>query len=254
MSALPPWMGRSELLMGEEPIKRLINSHVLIAGLGGVGGICAEMLARAGVGKMTIIDADVVEATNRNRQAAALISTDGLLKTEVIAQRIRDINPDTEVIIHSIYLKNGNTQELLDSDTFDYALDCIDTLSPKVFFIRDCLAKGIPVVSSMGAGGKYDPTQIRVSDVSESKHCNLARYVRKRLKSLGIKKGVKVVYSPELTDPQRIILAPEDNPKKSIIGTVSYMPAVFGCTVASVVIRDLSGVEGYQPGGKKKKK
>ena len=106
----------------------------------------------------------------------------------------------------------------------------------------------------MGAGGKYDPTQIRVSDVSESKHCNLARYVRKRLKSLGIKKGVKVVYSPELTDPQRIILAPEDNPKKSIIGTVSYMPAVFGCTVASVVIRDLSGVEGYQPGGKKKKK
>jgi tRNA threonylcarbamoyladenosine dehydratase len=254
MSTLPAWMSRSELLMGEEPIKKLMNSHVLIAGLGGVGGICAEMLARAGVGKLTIVDADVVEASNRNRQAAALISTDGLLKTEVIAQRVKDINPDTEVVIHSIYLKDEVSQNLLDSDVFDYAVDCIDTLSPKVFYIRDCLAKGIPVVSSMGAGGKYDPTQIQVVDVSESRHCNLARYVRKRLKSLGIRKGVKVVYSPELADPARIIPAPEDNPKKSLIGTVSYMPAVFGCTVASVVIRDLSGVESYHPGGKKAKK
>lgn len=251
MSALPSWMSRSELLMGEEPIRRLMNSHVLIAGVGGVGGICAEMLARAGIGKLTLVDNDVVEESNRNRQAVALVSTEGMLKTEVIAQRIRDINPAIEVVIHSIFLKDEVSQNLLDSDTFDYAIDCIDTLSPKVFYIRDCLAKDIPVVSSMGAGGKYDPTQIQVSDISESKHCNLARYVRKRLKTLGIHSGVKVVYSPELADPDKIIPAPEDNPKKSIIGTVSYMPAVFGCTVASVVIRDLSGVESFQPGGKK---
>jgi tRNA A37 threonylcarbamoyladenosine dehydratase len=247
MKKVPSWMGRSELLMGAEPIEKLMNSHVLVAGLGGVGGIAAEMLARAGVGKISLVDADVVEETNRNRQAAALISTNGRLKTEVMAERIKDINPDTEVIIHSIFLKDRITEELLDLHKYDYALDCIDTLSPKVFYLRACVQRGIPVVSSMGAGGKIDPTLVRVDDLSNSKHCNLARYVRKRLRSLGIRKGIKAVYSPEFADPERIIPAPEDNPKKSIIGTSSYMPAVFGCTVASVAIRDLAGLKSYDP-------
>lgn len=240
--------------MGDEPIKKLMKSHVLVAGLGGVGGIAAEMLARAGVGKLTLVDADVVEASNRNRQAPALISTDGKLKTEVMAERIRDINPDIEIDIKTIFLQQGVTEPLLDAAKYDYAVDCIDTLSPKVFYIRACLDRNIPIVSSMGAGGKIDPTLLQVVDISESKNCNLARYVRKRLKSLGIKKGVKVVYSPEYADPARIIPAPADNPKKSLIGTISYMPAVFGCMVASVVIRDLGGLESYNPGTPKRKK
>jgi tRNA threonylcarbamoyladenosine dehydratase len=253
MNELPAWMSRSALMMGEEPIKRLIKSHVLVAGLGGVGGIAAEMLARAGVGKLTLVDADVVEASNRNRQAPALISTDGKLKTEVMAERIKDINPDVELEIKSIFLKNGVTEPLLDSNNYDYAVDCIDTLSPKVFYIRACIKRNIPIVSSMGAGGKIDPTLVQVVDISESKHCNLAKYVRKRLKTLGIKNGVKVVYSPEYADPERIILAPEDNPKKSLIGTISYMPAVFGCAIASVVIRDLAQLQPYNPGKPKRR-
>ncbi|MEZ5171922.1 MAG: tRNA threonylcarbamoyladenosine dehydratase [Bacteroidia bacterium] len=247
MKKIPSWMGRSELMMGPEPIEKLMNSHVLVAGLGGVGGIAAEMLARAGVGKISLVDADVVEETNRNRQAAALISTEGKLKTEIIAERIRDINPDTEVIVHSIFLREKITEEILDLHKYDYALDCIDTLSPKVFYLRACVLRNIPVVSSMGAGGKIDPTQVKVDDLYKSRHCNLARYVRKRLRTLGIKKGIKVVYSPEFADPERIIPAPDENPKKSIIGTISYMPAVFGCTAASVCIRDLAGLKSYSP-------
>jgi tRNA A37 threonylcarbamoyladenosine dehydratase len=254
MNKIPSWMGRSELLMGSEPIEKLMNSHVLVAGLGGVGGIAAEMLARAGVGKISLVDADFVEETNRNRQAAALISTNGRLKTEIMAERIRDINPDVEVIVHSIFLREKITDGILDAMKYDYALDCIDTLSPKVFYLRSCVLRGIPVVSSMGAGGKIDPTQVRVDDLFQSRHCNLAKYVRKRMRTLGIKKGIKVVYSPEFADPQRIIPAPEDNPKKSVIGTISYMPAVFGCTVASVAIRDIAGLDEYSPKIPKKRK
>jgi tRNA A37 threonylcarbamoyladenosine dehydratase len=254
MKKVPSWMGRSELLMGEEPIEKLMKSHVLVAGLGGVGGIAAEMLARAGIGKISLVDADIVEETNRNRQAAALISTNGRLKTEIMAERIRDINPNVEVEVHSIFLREKITDGLLDANQYDYALDCIDTLSPKVFYLRACVLRGIPVVSSMGAGGKIDPTQIKVDDLFQTKHCNLAKYVRKRMRTLGIRKGIKVVYSPEFADPNRIILAPEDNPKKSIIGTISYMPAVFGCAVASVAIRDLAGLEVYSPEIPKKKK
>lgn len=252
MSTLPEWMSRSELLLGEEAITRLMSSHVIIAGLGGVGGIAAEMLARSGVGELTLIDADVVEPSNRNRQAAALISTNNKLKTEIIAERILDINKDAKINIKTVFLQNGITEPLLDEAKYDYAVDCIDTLSPKVFYLRACLERGIPVVSSMGAGGKLDPTQIKISDISESYGCKLAKYVRKRLKSLGIRKGIKVVYSPEDIDPSRVVIAPEDNPKKSIIGTVSYMPSVIGCAVASVVIRDLGELRSYEPGAPKR--
>ena len=240
-------MGRTLLMTGEDPILKLMNSHVLIAGLGGVGGIAAEMIVRAGVGKITIIDSDTVDETNRNRQVPALKSTEGKLKTEVMAERLMDINPELDLIIKTVYLREGITEALLEESNPDYAVDCIDTLSPKVFYLKKCLSMGIPVVSSMGAGGKIDPTRLLVDDISKSKHCNLARYVRKRLRTLGIYSGIKVVYSPELADPARIIQAPEGNVKKSFIGTMSYMPAVFGCTIASVVIRDLSGVEEYRP-------
>ncbi len=237
--AVPYWLSRMSLMLPEEQIEKLMNANVLVVGLGGVGGICAEMIARAGVGKMTIVDADTVDASNKNRQIPALTSTEGLNKVEVMAARIRDINPAIQLRVLNEFVKDDRTDEILTEEQFDYAVDCIDTLSPKVFFIKACLDKKIPIVSSMGAGGKVDPSQIKVVDISKTYQCNLAKYVRKRLYHLGTRKGVKVVFSPEAADKTKIIETPNAFPKKSIIGTVSYMPAMFGCTMASVVIRDL---------------
>jgi tRNA threonylcarbamoyladenosine dehydratase len=236
---VPVWLSRTDVLMGQEKIQKLQESNVLVVGLGGVGGICAEMIARSGVGKMTIVDADVVEASNRNRQIPALISTDGLLKADVMAARIKDINPDIELTVLPEFIKDSRTVEILKAQKYDYAVDCIDTLSAKVFFLKACIDLKIPIISSMGAGGKFDPTKIEVIDISETYQCNLARYVRKRLYRLGIRKGIKVVFSPEAADQSRIFESPKAFPKKSVIGTISYMPAAFGITCASVVVRDL---------------
>jgi tRNA A37 threonylcarbamoyladenosine dehydratase len=236
---IPYWMSRTQLLLGDEPVKALIRKNVLVVGLGGVGGICAEMIARAGVGKMTIVDADTVDLSNGNRQIPALHSTAGKLKAEVMAERLKDINPDLDLTVKVIYIKDELTDQLLDEQQFDYAVDCIDTLSPKVFFIKACLDRKIPIVSSLGAGGKVDPSQVQVTDISKTYQCNLAAYVRKRLHSLGIYKGLTVVFSAEKVDQSRVIETEKAFPKKSIIGTISYMPAIFGCTAASVVIRGL---------------
>lgn len=232
-------MSRTALLLEEEQIHKLATANVLVVGLGGVGGICAEMIARAGVGQMTIVDADVVEASNRNRQLPALVSTDNRLKAEVMAERLRDINPGIRLTVLNEFLKDDRTKEVIREGKFDYAVDCIDTLSPKVFFIKACLEAGLPLVSSMGAGGKVDPSQVEVLDISETYNCNLARYVRKRLHRHGIRKGLKVVFSGEQADSSKIIEIAGGAPKKSVIGTISYMPAIFGCTCASVAIRDL---------------
>lgn len=239
-------MSRTQLMLGDEPIELLLSKNVLVVGLGGVGGICAEMIARAGVGKMTIVDADTVDLSNTNRQIPALHSTAGRLKTEVMAERIRDINPAIDLTVLPIYIKEEETIQLLESEKFDYAVDCIDTLSPKVYFIKACMDRKIPIVSSLGAGGKLDPSQITITDISKTYECNLARYVRKKLHSIGIQKGLTVVFSPEKVDQSRIIETEKAFPKKSIIGTVSYMPAIFGCTVASVVIRGLINSETTQ--------
>lgn len=197
MKQIEPWMGRTRLLLADDQLEKLINSNVLVVGLGGVGGIAAEMIARSGVGKMTIVDADTVDTTNRNRQIPALFSTEGKVKADVLATRLLDINPDLELTVLPEYFKDKRTNEVLDEGKFDYALDCIDTLSPKVFFIKACVEKGIPIVSSMGAGSKVDPTRVRVADLSETHTCNLARYVRKYLHKLGIHSGVKAVFSDE---------------------------------------------------------
>lgn len=239
MSLIQPWMGRTRLLLGDQKLEKLIDAHVLVTGLGGVGGICAEMIARAGVKRMTIVDGDIVEETNRNRQAPALISTDGQYKTEVMAQRIRDINPDIELTIVTDFLRTEKIAQVIDSAKFDYAVDCIDTLSSKVWYIKECMDRNIPIVSSMGAGGKVDPTQVQVADLSETYNCKLAFYVRKRLQKMHIRKGLKVVFSPEVAEKGELIVMEKGGPKRSVIGTMSYMPAVFGCTCASVVIRDL---------------
>jgi tRNA A37 threonylcarbamoyladenosine dehydratase len=230
-------------MLGDAPMKQLMTKNVLVIGLGGVGAICAEMIVRAGVGKITIVDNDRVDASNINRQIQALHSTVDLSKAKVLSARLLDINPNLQLTAHEMYIKEEITTNLLESAPWDYVVDCIDTLSSKVFLITQCLDMKLPIVSSMGAGGKLDPSQIMVTDISKTYVCNLARYVRKRLQSLGVKKGLKVVFSPEKADQDKIIVTEKAFPKKSIIGTLSYMPAMFGCTVASVVIRDLMATD-----------
>ncbi len=236
---IEPWMGRTELLLGKDKLHKLINSNVLVVGLGGVGGIAAEMIARSGVGRMTIVDADTVEETNRNRQIPALISTEGLLKADVLAARLMDINRDLKLKVIPEFFRDQLTHDVLDQNQFDYALDCIDTLSPKVYFIKACIERKIPIVSCMGAGSKVDPTLVQVADISETYNCHLARYTRKYLHRLGIYKGVKAVFSSEKKEENANVILMEARNKKSAVGTISYMPTVFGCTMASVAIRDL---------------
>lgn len=249
---IPYWMSRTQLLLGDEPVELLMSKNVLVVGLGGVGGICAEMIVRAGVGKMTIADNDVVDLSNCNRQIPALHSTAGKPKAEVLAERLKDINPNLDLTVLQLYVRDEITNEILDKGNFDYAVDCIDTLSPKCYFIKACIDRNIPIVSSMGAGGKINPTKVTVTDISKTHQCNLAFYVRRKLRSFGIKKGVQVVFSAEEVDQEKIIVTEKAYPKKSLIGTISYMPAIFGCVAASVVIRDLSGIEEVQIGAKKK--
>jgi len=226
-------------MLGDEKTQQLMDKNVLIIGLGGVGGICAEMIARAGIGKMTITDGDVVDLSNCNRQVAALHSTAQQSKAAVMAERIRDINPAIELTVLNEFIQEQRTVELVKNGGFDYAVDCIDTLTPKVWFIKTCIDYGVPIVSSLGAGGKMDPSQIEVADISKSYQCKLARYVRKYLHEMGIYTGVNVVFSSEKIDKEKVIVTEKAFPKKSLIGTISYMPAIFGCITASVVIRDL---------------
>ncbi len=232
------WLERTELLLGNESLGKLQRARVLVVGLGGVGAYAAEQLVRAGVGKLTIVDGDVVDSSNRNRQLPALTSTVGKPKTDVLAERFLDINPELELTVIQKYLKDDKIEEVLKSEPFDYVVDAIDTLAPKVFLIYNARQLGLKLVSSMGAGGKTDPTQIQITDVSKSYNCKLARMLRKRLSKLNIKKGFKVVFSPEAI-PENAMRVEEGQNKKSTVGTISYMPAVFGCFIASVVIRDL---------------
>jgi len=236
---IPYWMSRTQLMLGDKLVEKLMSKNILVVGLGGVGGICAEMIVRAGIGKMTIVDNDTIDASNINRQIPALHSTISQSKAQVLAARLMDINPLLKLTILEVFVQDASMLELIEKEPWDYVVDCIDTLSAKVDLIKGCMDRKLAIVSSMGAGGKVDPSQIRVTDLSESYECNLARYVRKRLQALGIKKGLKVVFSPEKPDQTKIIESEKAYPKKSIIGTLSYMPAIFGCTVASVVIRDL---------------
>lgn len=235
------WCERTELLLGTEKADRLRHSHVLVVGLGGVGAYAAEMIARAGVGRLTIVDADTVSISNINRQLVALHSTVGKPKAEILAQRLRDINPQIELTVIQEYIKDDATDALLDSvPSFDFVVDAIDTLSPKVNLIKGCLDRALPLVSSMGAGAKTDPAQLEIKDIAKSHHCPLAHMLRKRLHKLGIRTGFPAVFSPESVREGSMILCDEQN-KKSNVGTISYMPAVFGCACASVAIRTLLG-------------
>ena len=237
------WTTRTALLLGTEGMRRLAASHVLVVGLGGVGAYAAEEIARAGVGRMTLVDADVVSLSNLNRQLPALHSTLGKPKAEVMAARLRDINPDLVVEVRNCFVRDEETEALLDAAHYDFVVDAIDTLSPKTFLIYHALQRHLPIISSMGAGAKVDPSRIRIADISKTTDCALARAVRKRLKGMGIRSGLPVVFSTEPANPQAILEVEDEECKRTTTGTVSYMPALFGCYLASYVIRHLSATD-----------
>lgn len=233
------WQQRTALLMGDEKMERLRKAHVLVVGLGGVGAYAAEMICRAGVGRMTIVDADTVQPTNINRQLPALHSTLGQPKAEVLACRFRDINPDIQLTVIPAFLKDENIPQLLDAASYDFVVDAIDTLAPKCHLIAEAMKRRLHIVSSMGAGAKSDITQIRFADLWDTYHCGLSKAVRKRLQKMGIRRKLPVVFSTEQADPKAVLLTDDEMNKKSTCGTVSYMPAVFGCYLAEYVIKRL---------------
>ena len=233
------WKQRTELLLGEDKMARLQSAHVLVVVLGGVGAYAAEMICRAGVGRMTIVDADTVQITNLNRQLPAMHSTLGMFKADVLEARFKDINPDLELKVLPVFLKDENIPDLLDADEYDFIVDAIDTLSPKCYLIYHALQRRIKIVSSMGAGAKSDITQVRFADLWDTYHCGLSKAVRKRLQKMGVKRKVPVVFSTEQADPKAVLLTDDEMNKKSTCGTVSYMPAVFGCYLAEYVIKRL---------------
>ncbi|MGV0966714.1 tRNA threonylcarbamoyladenosine dehydratase [Empedobacter falsenii] len=232
------WQERAELLFKEEGLEILKNSNILVVGLGGVGSFAAEFIARAGVGKMTIVDGDTVDITNINRQLPALHSTVGQHKVNVVGDRLMDINPELKLTRINEFLSPERTHEIVTTD-FDYVLDCIDSVTPKINLILAAKRKKIKVISNMGAGGKYLASKVQVRDISKTDVCPLAKNVRKRLKKEGINKGVKAVFSTEVPDESSVKLTDGKNYKKSFYGTNSWMPGLFGLHAAETVIRHL---------------
>lgn len=232
------WLARECLLVGDEGVERLKNANVLVVGLGGVGAMAAEFIARAGVGRMTIVDGDSVSLTNINRQLAALHSTLGKNKVEVVGERLKDINPLLELTMYNEFMSPKRAEEIVASD-FDMVVDCIDSITPKIYLIVATMQRNLPLVSSMGAGGKLDASKIQVADISKTYNCMMARIVRKRLRYLGIHKGFRAVFSSELPVAESLEMTDGADFKKSYYGTVSYMPALFGLQMVEVVVRKL---------------
>lgn len=233
------WKQRTSLLLSEEMVARLQASRVLVVGVGGVGAYAAEMLVRAGVGRMTILDSDSVAPSNINRQLVALHSTIGLDKVDVLATRLCDINPQLELSARKCYLDVEGVDDLL-QEGYDFVVDAIDTVAPKVALLASCMQRGIAVVSSMGAGARIDPSQIRYADIADTFHCGLARAVRTRLRKMRVKGKLPVVFSTEVPCAEAVQEVTGERNKRTTVGTVSYMPAVFGCYLASYVIRKLT--------------
>jgi tRNA A37 threonylcarbamoyladenosine dehydratase len=233
------WLERTELLIKEAGVEKLNKASVLVVGLGGVGSFAAEFLARSGVGNMTIVDGDVVDITNINRQLPALRSTVDQPKVELVGKRLLDINPELNLIQINEFLNPERMDEILKEGNFDYILDCIDSVTPKITLIRAAKRRKIKIVSCMGAGGKMDPAKVLVRDISKTSNCFLARQVRKRLKKENINKGIRCVFSTELQAEESLKLTDGSNYKRSFYGTISYIPALFGLYAASEVIRHL---------------
>lgn len=233
------WLERTELLITPEGIQKLKNANLLVIGLGGVGSFAAEFLARAGVGKMTIADGDVVDLTNINRQLPALHSTAGQSKAALMTTRLLDINPMLELTTINEFLEPERMEEILDQNRFDYVLDCIDSVTPKITLIKAARKRKIKIVSCMGAGGKTDPAKVMVRDISKTHNCFLAKQVRKRLKKEHINKGFRCVFSTEIQKGESLKMTDGSNFKKSFYGTISFIPAQFGLYAAAEVINYL---------------
>ncbi len=242
MKEIAEWQVRTELLLGADALMRLKKAKVAVIGLGGVGAYAAEMITRAGVGSIVILDSDVVNQSNKNRQLIALDSTMGQSKVDILTARLHDVNPQLMITGIKEYLTEENVAELLKDQNVDFIVDAIDTLSPKIALITYAVRNAIPLVSSMGAGAKVDATKIRIKDISKSFNCPLAYILRKKLRKVGINKGFNVVFSEELPDNEAIIPVEEQN-KKSQVGTISYLPAVFGCVAAQCTILHLTNTE-----------
>ena len=238
------WLERTELLLKEEGLEKLNKATVLVVGLGGVGSFAAEFLARAGVGNMTIVDGDTVDITNINRQLLNyfnfMFSTVGKHKVEVVAERLLDINPKLNLIKINEFLNPERMDEILDNGKFDYVLDCIDSVTPKLCLIKAAKKRKIKLVSSMGAGGKTDPSKVMVKDISKTQNCYLAKQVRKRLRKEKINKGFKCVFSDELQKDDSLKMTDGTNYKRSFYGTISFIPAIFGLYAAAEVINYLT--------------
>ena len=233
------WLQRTELLIKTIGIKKLQKANILVIGLGGVGSFATEFLVRSGIGKITIIDGDSVDITNINRQLPALNSTIEMPKTEVISKRILDINPNIYLTAINEFLIPERMEEILTNEKFDYVLDCIDSVSPKLALIRACKKYKIKLISAMGAGGKSDPSKVLVRDISKTNNCFLAKQIRKQLRKENIHKGFRGVFSTEIQDECSLKLTDGSNFKKSFYGTISYMPAIFGLYAAAEVIQFL---------------
>lgn len=231
------WLQRGTLLLGEEKQERLRQAHILVVGLGGVGSWAAEMLCRAGAGAMTIVDADVVDITNINRQMPALASTVGMPKCDVVAGRLKAINPDIVITVKQQFINSDNIPAMFDEGNFDFVVDAIDTLEPKGALIRECWARGIRVISSMGAGAKCNLADIRQGDLWKSEHCTLAKNVRRLLRDARGKHKLPVIYSME--EPRKSAIRPNPDGGKPIIGSLAYFTAAFGCHIAEYVIKEI---------------
>lgn len=230
------WLQRGELLLGEEKQKFLADAHMLVIGLGGVGSWAAEMLCRAGVGAFTLVDADVVDVTNINRQMPALFSTVGQPKCDVVAERLRAINPSVQLVVKQQFITPDNIAQLLDERQYAFVVDAIDTLDSKCALIRACWERGLKIISSMGAGAKCDLAAIRSGDLWKTEHCTLAKNVRRMLRDVRGRK-LPVIYSAE--EPRRDAIRPNPAGGKPIIGSLGYFTATFGCYIAEYVIKEI---------------
>ncbi|MCB0649141.1 MAG: tRNA threonylcarbamoyladenosine dehydratase [Saprospiraceae bacterium] len=238
-SAIPSWLERTELLIGKEAQEKLLSSKILLVGLGGVGSFAGEFLVRAGIGSITIIDGDVVDPTNKNRQLQALDSTVGQVKADLLKERFLDINPNLDIVAYNKFLEPEDMKVLLETQSFDFVLDCIDSIQPKLSLLHSAKSQKLKIISAMGAGGKLDPSKIKIGDISTTRDCKFAQQVKKQLKKKGIKHGILAVYSDEIQPKEALQYTESAKYKRSYYGTISYMPALFGLRMAAEVLRRL---------------